>query len=218
MYFLFTALLLLYILRRFLVVITVLGRSMEPALFSGDRVLLVRLRFQWILQQGQLVVCKYTGDIPTDILESNKQAVNELTSGRREKQVNVTVKQTYYIKRLWGLGGDQVVIPALDLPAPSGQKYKSLEWDAAVNFVWQVPPGYCFVKGDHTAYSYDSTSWGPIPLDHIVGIVLFKLPRRTELSEPTDEGPAVLPVDLSVRNKSITKEPATTRPKNSGKK
>lgn len=177
MYLLVTSFLLLLLLRRFLVIVTVQGRSMEPTLFSGDRVLLLRLRCQWVFQQGQLVVCQYARDMPTNILK-NKQAVNGLAPRQREKWVEMATRQTYYIKRLWGLGGAQVVIPALDLPMHPSQKYESLDRDSVGNFVWQVPPGHCFVKGDHAAYSYDSTSWGPIPISHIVGIVLLKLPQR----------------------------------------
>lgn len=181
-------LLFLYLLRRYLVIITVYGRSMEPTLFAGDRVLLLRLRLRRLLQPGQLVVYQYAQDMSTNMSQSNKQVASGAASGKPARYVKTTTRTTYYIKRLWGLGGDRVVLPAHDVPAPAHRERQARalpERDDAGNFVWQVPPGHCFVKGDHTAYSDDSTSWGPISLDHIVGIVLLKLPRRAESPDPT---------------------------------
>jgi signal peptidase I len=178
-------LLLFLLLRLYLVIITVHGRSMEPTLFAGDRVLLLRLRLRRLLQPGQLVVCHYAPDISTKISPGNKQVASSAISGKPARYVQATTRQTYYIKRLWALGGDRVVLPAQAAPAHrERQAGDRPEQDDAGNFVWQIPPGHCFVKGDHTAYSYDSTSWGPIPLDYIVGIVLLKLPRRAESIDP----------------------------------
>jgi len=41
---------------------------------------------------------------------------------------------------------------------------------------WVIPPGYCFVRGDNSAVSVDSRSWGPVPVGTVAGIVVFKLP------------------------------------------
>lgn len=134
-----------FLLRRSLAIVTVHGQSMVPTLHGGDRVLLLRYRWRWLLRWGQLVVCRYP-------------------------------QRHTYIKRLIGLGGDHVVLPAQAAPYhPIGDDAMVHEADDVV--VWQVPPGCCFVKGD-AAYSYDSTFWGPISLEHLVGIVLLKLPRR----------------------------------------
>jgi signal peptidase I len=184
-------LLLLFLLRRYLVIIIVHGCSMEPTLIAGDRVLLLRLRLRRLLQPGRLVVCQYAQDISVNVSPGNQQVAASAISGKPAKYIKTTKRQIYYIKRLWGLGGDRVVLPAQDVPAHQGRQSGALpEQDESGNFVWQVPPGHCFVKGDHTGYSYDSTSWGPIPLNHIVGIVLLKLPRRAELIEARDERPA----------------------------
>jgi signal peptidase I len=186
-------LLFLFLLRRSLTIITVYGRSMEPTLFTGDRVLLLRVRLRRLLQPGQLVVCQYSGDTFINLLQSSRQIVSGAISEKPPRYVKTTTRQTCYIKRLWGLGGDRVILPAQDVPAHQGrQAGERPEQDEAGNFVWQVPPGHCFVKGDHTAYSYDSTSWGPIPLDQIVGIVLLKLPRRAESIDPAGSSPPAL--------------------------
>lgn len=136
-----------FLLRRSLMIVTVQGESMVPTLDDGDRVLLLHYRWRWLLRQGQLVVCCYP-----------------------ESQGHMC------IKRLVGLGGDSVSLPTQRAHFwPIG--HRPLMQDGGEVVVWQVPPGYCFVKGD-ADYSYDSTFWGPISLEHLVGIVLLKLPRR----------------------------------------
>jgi signal peptidase I len=184
-----TALLLVVLLlRRGFTVITVFGRSMEPTFVNGDRVLLLRFWLQRWLRRGQLVVCQD----PTAASLSQRQ-VNEPSDGSvrpaPEKYVVVTHRRNYYIiKRLWGLGGDRVVVPAQDVPTPAAANKEDRRRDAAGNFVWQVPAGHCFVKGDHSSYSYDSTSWGPIPIEFVTGIVLVKLPRRADPAVLEREG------------------------------
>jgi signal peptidase I len=34
---------------------------------------------------------------------------------------------------------------------------------------WEVPPGEVFVMGDHRARSVDSRSFGPVPVDQVIG-------------------------------------------------
>jgi signal peptidase I len=49
-------LLFLFLLRRCLVIITVYGRSMEPTLVAGDRVLLLRFWSCRLLRQGGVTI------------------------------------------------------------------------------------------------------------------------------------------------------------------
>jgi signal peptidase I len=169
---------------------------MEPTLFAGDRVLLLRLRPRRLLRPRQLVVCRYAPDMSTNVSPGNKQVVSASISGKLPRYIKTTTGQPYYIKRLWGLGGDRVVLPAQDVPTHHNRQTGAFpEQDEAGNFVWHIPSGHCFVKGDHTAYSYDSTSWGPIPMDQIVGIVLLKLPRRAESIDPAGSNPPA-PLEL----------------------
>lgn len=176
-----TALLLLWlILRRSFIVITVNGQSMEPTLIGGDRVLLLRLWPHRWLHQRQIVVCQYLTESKLNTFQSSKSTICHLVTRK--------CKRYYYIKRLLGTGGDRVVISTQNAPDWLLHN-RTIERDSIGNFVWQVPPGHCFVKGD-SAYSYDSTSWGPIPLDYIVGIVLLKLPRRAESIDSTGGSPS----------------------------
>jgi signal peptidase I len=172
-------------MRRTFTIITVNGQSMEPTLRDGDRVLLLRCRSRWLLRRGQLVVCQYPQDTPADKLPKHKQSANNFVTKIPGRYLGMAAKQrTYFIKRIWGLDGSQIVIPVQEVPNRTWpDNIISPEQDDAGNFVWQVPSGHCFIKGD-SPYSYDSTSLGPILLDHIVGIVLLKLPRRAESIDP----------------------------------
>jgi signal peptidase I len=199
MYYIASLLLLLFLLQRCLAIITVYGRSMEPTLGEGDRVLLLRCWSRRLLRCGQLIVCQYPQVVPADKLPNDEQYVNSFVTKKTRRYWGMAARQrTYFIKRLWGLDGGQVVIPTQDVPNRTWpDNIISPEQDDAGNFVWQVPPGHCFVKGDST-YSYDSTSWGPIPLDYIVGIVLLKLPRRAESIDPAGSSPSA-PIELPER-------------------
>ncbi len=184
-----TILLLLWlVLRRSFIVITVNGESMEPTLIGGDRVLLLRFWPHRWLRQGQIIVCQYLTESELNTFQSSKPTICHLVTRK--------CKSYYYIKRLLGTGGERVIIPPQNAPNWLLHNH-TIKRDSIGNFIWQVPPGHCFVKGD-SPYSYDSTSWGPIPLDHIVGIVLLKLPRRAESIDPAGSSPPA-PIDLPER-------------------
>jgi signal peptidase I len=196
MLYLFLALVfLLFLLRRCLVIITVHGHSMHPTLVDGDRVLSCRCMLRWLLRRGKLVVCQNPQTSLGNRLLWNAWVTN---NGGFQFMNEPATKKALYIKRLWGLAGENIVIPAQDVPSRSWPNtVMAPQQDDTGNFVWQVPPGHCFVKGD-SPYSYDSTSWGPIPLDYIVGIVLLKLPRRAEAIDPAGSSPSA-PIELPER-------------------
>jgi signal peptidase I len=196
MYQLIILVLLLLLIRRSLAIVTVQGRSMEPALAGGDRVLILRLWPHWFLRYGQVIVCNAPSYYAVNKLTKNNTAVKKVSSSYGTG--NEAAEQPYYIKRVWGLKGAQIFIPqknVRDLPLNNSEMIKH---NTAGNLVCQVPSGYCFVKGD-SVQSCDSTTWGPIPLDRIIGIVLLKLPRRAELIETKDERSAVASAELPRR-------------------
>jgi len=183
-----TILLLLWlVLRRSFIIVTVNGQSMKPTLLGGDRVLLLRFWPRRWLRQGQIIVCEYLTKSKLNTLHSSESTIFQLVTRKYKSYFEKYELQDFYIKRLLGTGGDQVVIPTQDAPDWLLHN-RTVKRDSRGNFVWQVPPGHCFVKGD-SPYSYDSTSLGPIPLDHIVGIVLLKLPRRAESIDPAGSSP-----------------------------
>ena len=84
-----------------------------------------------------------------------------------------------YIKRVIGVAGDHVALRdgtvfvngvALDEPYLSGDgpgEGATLPQGGARE--WDVPQGNLFVMGDHRARSVDSRSFGPVPVDRVIG-------------------------------------------------
>ena len=84
-----------------------------------------------------------------------------------------------YIKRVIGVAGDHVALrdgtvyvngvpldePYLSDDGPGGGATKPL--DATTE--WDVPAGQVLVMGDHRARSVDSRSFGPVPVDQVIG-------------------------------------------------
>ncbi|MBC8328589.1 MAG: signal peptidase I [Planctomycetes bacterium] len=125
------------------------GASMEPTLHDGQTVCYQALPNSLLmLGRGDLVVF----DSPMD-------------PGHR------------YVKRLVGLPGDELRfeygllrVNGLALGLPEGAV------DSALVLSTRVPEGCFFALGDHGAVSYDSRRFGAVPLDHLVGRLIYALP------------------------------------------
>jgi signal peptidase I len=125
----------------------VYGQSMEPNLHSDQRLIVEKLSYNFHEpRRGDIVVLK----------------VPNAGSG-------------LLIKRVVGLAGEKIEIKGgkvyindqpLEEPYISQQPQRDME--AVV-----VPPGHVFVLGDNRGFSNDSRSFGPVPLDNIVGRAWF---------------------------------------------
>lgn len=110
-----------------MIIVTVRGESMAPALHEGDRVLVVR---RWPLRRGAIVAVRVPpapGEAPW-----------------------------LWIKRAIALGGQQARVPRARL-APNADPTLSggrLDGD---DVVWDVPPGHVFVRGDAVASADSAT-------------------------------------------------------------
>lgn len=122
------------------------GLSMVPTLKDGEFVLVNKLAYKFGQPgQGDVIVFHFPRDPEQD-----------------------------YIKRIIGLPGDLVRIEqgqvfvngvALDEPyIADAPDYQS---------EWNVPEGTLFVLGDNRNNSSDSHSWGPVPIEQVVGKALF---------------------------------------------
>ncbi len=122
------------------------GSSMEPTLHNGEFLIVNKLAYKLGSPAiGDVVVFHFPGNPDQE-----------------------------YIKRIIGLPGDQVVIQ-------QGRVFvngRSLEENyiaapPAYEASWNVPQGAIFVLGDNRNNSSDSHSWGPVPLENVVGKAVF---------------------------------------------
>jgi signal peptidase I len=122
------------------------GYSMEPTLHSGEFVIVNKLAYRFGSPHiGDVIVFHFPRD------------------PRQE-----------YIKRIIGLPGDQVQI-ANGQVRVNGQLLNEpyIESPPTYEATWSVPDNALFVLGDNRNNSSDSHSWGPVPLDNVIGKAIF---------------------------------------------
>jgi signal peptidase I len=133
------------LVRRRLAVVEVAGPSMEPALSSGDRVL-VRRAGMGRLRSGMVVVVERPW--PNG---GWAEAPPGWPPGRRE----------WLIKRVAALPGDH---------RPAGVPFPGSGPDDGI-----VPPGMFVVLGDNAAWSHDSRVIGCVPAERLLGVMVRTL-------------------------------------------
>jgi signal peptidase I len=134
------------LVRRRLAVVEVAGSSMEPALSSGDRVLVRRARLSE-LRPGLIVVVEMPRlDVDHAELPSG------WPPGHRE----------WLIKRVAALPGD---------PLPAGVAYPGPDPDHH----GPVPPGMFAVLGDNPLWSQNAGMIGCIPAERLLGVMIRPL-------------------------------------------
>ncbi|MEV5707123.1 S26 family signal peptidase [Actinoallomurus sp. NPDC052274] len=142
-----------WVRRRYLVA-TVDGPSMEPTLYSGDRLLVRRTRR---VRVGEIVVVRIqppTLDAPPPDLVPE----DELPEAPVER---MHPDGFLFVKRVIAVAGDPVPVdrvPCLrDAPHPT------------------VPPGALVVLGDNAATSWDSRDYGFVHAEQFVGVAVRRL-------------------------------------------
>lgn len=133
-------------LRRRIAIVTVRGRSMQPALTAGDRLLIRRVRPER-LRTGQIVVIAGAREDGT-------------SAGRRRSWP--PAGGDWLIKRLAALPGEPTPAVVLTATAPGAEPV--------------VPAGKLVVLGDNLPYSLDSRTLGYIAAERVLGVVVRALP------------------------------------------
>jgi signal peptidase I len=123
--------------------------------------------------------------------DGNYLIVDELSyrfknPGRGEVVVlrNPTKSSEFFIKRIVGLPGEEVVIRGNEVYINGElikEKYLPESLAMKEDYVFQLKDDQYFVMGDNRLQSYDSRSWGPLSRDGIVGVVRVRLWPMIEL-------------------------------------
>lgn len=130
---------------------------MSPMLKDGDRVLVVRHCLASWLRHGQIVII------------TRDNSVSDLG--------HPLGSMSPFIKRIVGMPGDTLTTSITELNSFLRPRERGA-YDASGHRAWHVPPGHVFVRGDNPTGGLDSLSWGPIPVESVVGIAIMKLPYR----------------------------------------
>lgn len=131
------------------------GASMEPTFQSGDYIITSKITYKFKkIERGDVVVFN------------------------SPKNPNIE-----YIKRIIGLPGDKIEIRNNEVYVNDSVLPET--YIAAKTNVWDngfikegkpiiIPQNYVFVMGDNRPRSSDSREFGPIPINSIVGVVIYR--------------------------------------------
>lgn len=159
---LLTALAAAVTVRRCLIVVTVFGQSLSPALRHGDRVLALRAAGGRRLRRGDVVLI---------------HPRRGRSSGSPEAAAGPDARP--FVKRVAGLPGDTLVTEIGELE-PHERARQLPFHDVSGRRTWHVPPGHVFVRGDLPLGGNDSLTWGPVPFEALLGRVVMKLASAGE--------------------------------------
>ena len=168
---LLAALVTLVLIARCFRVVRVVGYSMEPTLHDGEQLLMLRNIFQSTLRHEQIVTLDWTAMLDGDI-----------------RQIPGVETAKPGVKRLFGLPGDWIWIPADNKEKTTRRTTPGENIPEGFRQL-QVPPGHCFLSCDNTAHGSDSRQWGCLPLRAISGVMVAKLNNRTGQQSSTVNPP-----------------------------
>jgi signal peptidase I len=129
-------------------VVVIQGESMQPTLIDGDHILVLDWWSERFLRNGQIIMSKTL----------------------------LMVNREFHVKRIIATAGEIVAIPISAIPNTDGPQDLIYYYDECGMRNWQIPSRHVFLCGDNPMKSFDSRFYGPLPYEHIQGIVLMKFP------------------------------------------
>jgi signal peptidase I len=142
--------------RHTLAVITVKGDSMWPTLSKGDRVLVLCRGYRRQIQKNIVVIVT-----PVD---PSWMRVSPLSA------------QNVFIKRIVMTGNNSITTSIAEVAPGIEREVLRKDYDATGHRRWYIPHNHVFVRSDNPCGGIDSATWGPLPLENVLGTVLMKLP------------------------------------------
>jgi signal peptidase I len=146
--------------------------SMEETLKIGDRVLVEKVSYRFTDPgRGDVVVFEkdFAGSLPE---EADRSVTDKVTDAFRSLFGFPTGTEQDFIKRVMAVGGDtiegkegQLFVNGAEVQEP----YLSEGVETSSFGPVDVPVGMMFVMGDNRGNSDDSRSFGPVPIDTVVG-------------------------------------------------
>lgn len=128
---------------------TVQGASMEPNFSNGDYILIDEITYRFREpERGEVIVFK---------------------NPRNESE--------FYIKRIIGLPGDEVIVNGKEVKINGvtlSEDYLPAEYGISGESVFNLKDDEYFVMGDNRSQSFDSRSWGPLKRYEITGTVRLR--------------------------------------------
>lgn len=154
----------------------VMGISMEPTYYQGNYLLINRLGriLDAKLEHGDIVVIDSRIDRHRTFIDYINDSLNDFVTMFKVKNA----RQNMWVKRVIGLPNDKIRISngnvyVNDILLVEPYIRNATQSDSTDEFI--VPAGMVYIMGDNRENSYDSRKIGPVPIDHILGVVLIKI-------------------------------------------
>lgn len=144
----------IFVLRSVFLVVTIRDSSMEPCLYEGDQVLLVKHWPEKWLRKADIVVVK--------LADLSWRESGLLHSGWVVKRIAYLPGESLGFK-----SGSNIVSVGGSVKQPLRDRESII-----------LPPHHFYLLGDNAEYSRDSRTWGSIHYQRIVGIVILRLTHQ----------------------------------------
>lgn len=153
--------------------VKVFGPSMKDTLITGDILVMSKIKLNTAgIERNDIVVIEIQ-----PVQFKYLKFLNDIKWFRR---MFPSEDRADYIKRVIALEGEEidfingiVYIDGRRHDEPYLKEYAST-FEIAIDMPYTVPKGHVFVLGDNRALSKDSRTIGAIPVDSIIGIVVFR--------------------------------------------